>query len=815
MSKKRILIIGGVAGGASAATRIRRLSEEAEIVIFEKGEYISFANCGLPYYIGGEIKNREQLLLQTPAKIKERYNIDARINSEVIKIDRTHKQILILDKKNNQQYSEQYDVLILSPGAKPIVPPLPGIETTGIFTLRNIADMDAINNWISTKAAKNAVVIGGGYIGLEMAEALRNKQLQVSLVEMANQVMNPIDPEMAAFLHQELSSQNIDLHLNEAVISFSKQDKQINVQLKSGATLNTDMVILAIGVKPEISLARDAEISIGNLGGISVNENLQTSDPYIYAIGDVIEVQDYILGIPTLIPLAGPANRQGRIVADNIFGRNNKYTGTQGTGVCKVFNLTVGMTGLNEKTLQRQKINYEKIYVHGQDHANYYPGATNISLKLLFDRENGRILGAQAIGKKGVDKRIDVIATAIRAKLNVSDLTQEELSYAPPYGSAKDIVNHAGFIAENVLNNDVKICHSTDILQIQPHQLLVDVRTEDEFLCGSIPNAINLPLDELRSRLHELPKDKELILFCKVGLRGYLAYRILVQHGFNCKNLSGGYTTYAAQTATLPTTNTSKCSGVKVKTETKTNLAKNIDASCLQCPGPIQQLKIAIDAMQDGESLSILTTDAGFLADAPAWCQATGNTLLSVTTTDAGVRSVIQKGKTEQKNSMPTTSTTQTKKLTIVVFSGDLDKAIAAFIIANGAVAMGFEVTLFFTFWGLNILKKKADTKLNKTFIEHMFGFMLPRNAKKLALSKMNMFGLGSIMIKDIMRRKNVASLPELIASAQASKVELIACNMSMDVMGIKDQELIDGVAKGGVATYLAKASEGAINLFI
>lgn len=834
MTKKRILIIGGVAGGASAATKVRRISEDAEIIVFERGKYISFANCGLPYHIGGEICDRDRLLLQTPEAMKQRYNIDVRVESEVIKIDRENKTIFIVDKKTQREYSEIYDALILSPGAKPIQPPLPGIKNQGIFTLRNMDDMDAINNWIAIQQPKHAVVVGGGYIGLEMTEALRNKKINTTVVEFAKQVMGPIDPEMATPLHQELVAHGVDLRLENAVAEFrqSNDAKNINVVLGSGEAIVTDLVILAIGVKPEIDLAKNAALKIGELGGIVVNEYMQTNDPNIYALGDAIEVQDFVTGKPSLIPLAGPANRQARVAAEHIFGRNSiKYNCTQGTGVCKVFDLTVGMTGANEKTLKRLERKYEKIYLHALDHAGYYPNATPISLKLLFDPENGLILGAQAVGKKGVEKRIDVIATAIRAKFTVFDLSEEELSYAPPYGSAKDIVNYAGFVASNVMNGEVNICHAAEVINTKEDQVLIDVRTADEYACGTISGALNFPLDELRLQLQNLPKNKELLVFCKVGLRGYLAARILKQNGFKCKNLSGGYTTYLmsinncvgatnkmAQTKTNED-NVENNASLSAKNIDK-NIVQHINACGLQCPGPIQKLKVALDSLQSGEMLSILTTDPGFITDVPAWCEATGNTLVETVQENGGLLTTISKGSHQNIassccNNIKQSKNIQQKKMTIVVFSGDLDRVIAAFIIANGAIAMGFQPVLFFTFWGLNILRKKASVKLKKTLIEKMFGMMMPSGAKKLALSKMNMCGMGAAMIKMVMRKKNVSSLPDLIAQAQEGNAKLIACSMSMDVMGIKAEELIDGVELGGVASYINQASGGDINLFI
>lgn len=807
----KILIVGGVAGGASAAARARRLSEDAEIILFERGEYISFANCGLPYYIGGEITDRDNLLVQTPEKMRARFNIDVRINSEVVAIDKDNKTITVFDKINKKQYQETYDALVLSPGAKPIRPNLPGIDDKRIFSLRNIPDMDAIDTFINTKNAKTAVVVGGGYIGLEMIEALKHRGIAVTLVELLDQVMAPIDKEMAGMLHQELSLHGVKLELGTSVAGFEPTEDKLNVNLSSGAKLAADFVILAIGVKPENDLAKAAGLKVGELGGIAVNSSMQTSDSNIYAVGDAVEITELVSGKPALIPLAGPANRQGRIAANNIFGRASIYNKTQGTGVCKVFNQTAAMTGLNEKLLQKFKSSYDKIYVHPFDHASYYPGAVPVSLKLLFDPKNGRILGAQAVGMKGVEKRIDLLATAIRGGLTVFDLEEMELCYAPPYGSAKDIVNQAGFTAANVIKGDVKNCHVADIVKPTDRQFLLDVRTPEEFAAGTLANAVNIPVDDLRAKLNEIPKDKELLVFCKAGLRGYIACRILTQHGFNCRNLSGGYTTYqfAQYQPIVTATVTTNFNEEKPMSETL-----KVDARGLQCPGPIQQLKKAVDKINIGEAVEILTTDPGFLTDAPAWCQSTGNEVINIEPQDGAYCTTIRKvGAIDVNESLQIT--TGAKNMTIVVFSNDFDKAIAAFIIANGAIAMGFKVTLFFTFWGLNILRKDKAVKVKKNLIEKMFGFMMPRGAKKLALSKMNMMGMGKAMIKMIMRKKNVASLPELIASAISDGVDMVACGMSMDLMGIKPEELLDGISSGGVAAYLNEAGHGGVNLFI
>jgi NADPH-dependent 2,4-dienoyl-CoA reductase/sulfur reductase-like enzyme/rhodanese-related sulfurtransferase len=542
----RLVIIGGVAGGASAAARARRLNESAQITIFERGEYISYANCGLPYHIGGAIADRSKLLIQTPKAMKSRYNIDVRVKTEVIGIDRQAKEVIVRDLTQNREYRQPYDKLILSPGAEPIRPNIPGILAKNVFTLRSIADMDTIKEAVDSNPKGRAIIVGGGYIGLEMAEALRQRNMEVTLGELEQQVFGQIDFEMASLVGTQLRLHGVDLRLGNSVIAIEQSDSGLRVRLSSGDTVACSLVIIAIGVRPESRLAKDAGLAVGSRGGIIVDEHLRTSDPDIYAVGDAIEVEDYVGGFASLVPLAGPANRQGRIAADNIMGRAGTYQKTQGTAICKVFEMAIGMTGLSEKALKRLGRAYEKVYVHPANHAAYYPGASQISLKLIFEPASGKILGAQAIGPAGVDKRIDVLATAIRAGMTVRDLADLELAYAPPYGSAKDPINYAGFAATNVLDGVVKICHADDMLNPGDGQLLVDVRTPAEAAAGSIGGAINIPVDQLRSHLNELPKDKELLVFCQVGLRGYIACRILSQNGFSCRNLSGGYKTFQA-----------------------------------------------------------------------------------------------------------------------------------------------------------------------------------------------------------------------------------------------------------------------------
>ncbi len=542
----RILILGGVAGGASAAARARRLSEDAQIVIFERGEHVSFANCGLPYHIGGVIKERERLLVQTPESLHRRFRIVVKVKTEVVKINREQKTVIVKDLVSSKESVESYDYLILSPGAEPIKPPMPGLELPSVMTLRNLSDMDKIKNAIETKNAKHVVVVGGGYIGLEMTEALRERSVNVTVVELSNQVMGPSDPEMAYYLHQELKRHAVDLRFGVSLKSVHEIKGTVVATLSNDQSIECDAVILAIGVKPEVSLAKESGLDIGQRGGIAVNAQMRTNDPAIFAVGDAVEVQEFVTSTKALIPLAGPANRQGRIAVDNIFGRNSVYQKTQGTAICKLFDLTIGMTGVNEKILKRLNIPYEKVYIHSNNHASYYPGATQISMKLLFNPQSGKILGAQAVGKEGVDKRIDVLAVALRAGLTVYDLEHLELCYAPPYGSAKDPVNFLGFVAANVLKGDVSIVHHDALMRLSPKQVLVDVRSPKETQGGMIPGALNIPIDEIRDQIAQFSKDKEYIFYCQVGLRGYLACRILTQKGFQCSNLSGGYQTYLA-----------------------------------------------------------------------------------------------------------------------------------------------------------------------------------------------------------------------------------------------------------------------------
>ncbi|EGU31114.1 putative NADH oxidase [Vibrio sp. N418] len=545
----KIVIVGGVAGGASAAARARRLSEDAQIIMFERGPFVSFANCGLPYHIGGDIQERSKLLLQTPESFLARFNVDVRVMNEVVAIDRQAKHVTVRNLLDSTQYQEQYDFLLLSPGAGAIVPPIAGIDNPLTHSLRNIPDMDRIINTLKSKPIKHATVVGGGFIGLEMMEAFHQLGTKTTLLEMADQVMTPMDKEMAGFAHAEIRAHDIDLRLNAALSAVeyieTQDGSELNLTLSSGEQLITDILIMAIGVRPETKLAQEAGLEIGELGGIWTNPSMQTSDPYIYAVGDAIEEQDFVTGNPTLVPLAGPANRQGRMAADNMLGRNEIYQGTQGTAICKIFDLAVASTGKNEKQLKREGIDYEKVFVHTASHASYYPGAETVSFKLLFEPTTGKILGAQAAGKDGVDKRIDIMAVAQRAGMTVEQLQHLELTYAPPYGSAKDVINQAAFVANNIIKGDATPIHFDQIDSLSDEQILLDVRNPGERVNGNhIDGDINIPVDQLRGRMNELPKDKEIVIYCQVGLRGNVAYRQLVNNGYKARNLIGGFRTY-------------------------------------------------------------------------------------------------------------------------------------------------------------------------------------------------------------------------------------------------------------------------------
>ncbi len=812
MSEK-YLIIGGVAGGATAAARIRRNTENAKIILFEKGDYISYANCGLPYHIGDVIKERDRLFVQTPSQFGKRFNIDVRIKSEVVKIDKSNKSVIVR-RSDGVEYVESYDKLLLSPGAVPIQPQIEGLDNEGVFTLRNVDDTDKIIEYIKKNEVKRAVVVGAGFIGLEMAENLLHRGIDVSVVEMSNQVMSPIDFSMAAIVGQHMLDKGLALYMKQGVEKIGKKESQLLVTLTSGKEIETEMILLSIGVRPQSKLAVEAGLEIGASGGIVVDKYLQTSDDSIYAVGDAIEYPHLLIGKAWLNYLAGPANRQARIVADNmVYGNKVIYEGSIGTSIAKIFDLTVASVGLPAKKLKQLNIEYQSVTIHPLSHAGYYPGATPIDIKITFSPIDGKLYGAQIVGYSGVDKRIDEYAYAIKRGDSVYDLTQIEHAYAPPYSSAKDPVAISGYVAQNILTGKMKPIYWREFANADPSKVtLLDVRTADEVALNSIPGAINLPLDNLRERILELPSDKPVFVFCGVGLRGYLASNILKDNGFSdVRNLIGGLKTYNAAMLAQKSEITNKYKEGKQHIGMDSKKKIKVDACGIQCPGPVLKLKSTIETLSEGELLEVSCTDNGFPRDAEAWCNTTGHLLIEKRS-EGGIHYVTieKKGNCTIKQ-----STIVEKGKTFILFSDDLDKALATFVLANGAAATGKKVTIFFTFWGLNTIKKIRKPKVKKDIFAKMFGMMLPADSLRLKLSKMNMFGVGPKMMRYIMKIKGVDSLESLRQQAIDNGVEFIACQMSMDVMGIKKEELLDNVSVGGVATYMERAELSNVNLFI
>lgn len=785
----KTVIIGGGAAGASCAARLRRLDENCEILILEKTNEISIANCGLPYYVSGVINEREKILVSSVEKFKNWFNIHVKLNTEVVSIDRENKTVLT---QNGENIS--YDKLVLAQGASPIVPNFEGMDSSKVFSVRNLSDADKIKDYIKNNNSKKAVVIGGGFIGVEMAENLCEMGLETTLVELAEQILAPVDSEVATFAQNTMKENGIELILSDGVKEF----RENTIILNSGKEIAFDIVIMAIGVKPETKLAKNSGLEVQR--GIIVNEFMQTSDSNIYAAGDSVEILDFVTNTNTLIPLAGPANRQGRIIADNICNIKSTYKKSQGTSVIKVFDLTVASVGNNEKQLKQKQIPYWKTYTFSRSHAGYYPNSTQILFKLIFDN-SGKILGAQAVGDSGVEKRIDVISSVMRLNGTVQDMLDSELCYAPPYSSAKDPVNILGMNADNILRGFVKPAYMEDLSDA----LLIDVRVPVSYKTNTINGAINIPIDEIRKRTDEIPKDKKVVLFCNTSYTSYCASRILIQKGYNnVYSLCGGFELYKELTKTLSTVpKTALCANVAL------NSQKNIiDATGLQCPGPIMKVSDAINKAKDGEVFEIHCNDKGFKSDIGAWCSSSGNSLLEIKNEGREIVATIQKGTVQNKQN------NDKNAQTIVVFSNDLDKVFASFIIANGAKASGKDVVMFFTFWGLNVLRK-PNKKVKKGFIDNMFSLMMPNGADKLTLSKMNMLGFGSKLMKWVMKNKNISTLNELIQTAQKSGIKFIACNMSMDVMGIKEEELIEGVEIAGVAKYIAESNGANSNLFI
>lgn len=819
----KYVIVGGVAGGATAAARIRRNTEKADIILFERGDYISYANCGLPYYIGNVITERERLFVQTPEAFGKRFRVDVRTRSEVTEVN-LQKKTVTVRTSDGDTYVEAYDKLLLSPGASPVRPPLPGIESEGIFTLRNVSDTDRIKTYMQQHAVKRAVIVGGGFIGLEMAENLHHAGAEVAVVEMADQVMGPVDYSMAALVHEHLLQKGVKLYLKQAVESFEPGRNGITVRFQSGISLDADLVLLSIGVRPETSLAQKAGLKIGEARGIWVDEYLQTSDASVYAVGDAIEYPHPITGKPWLNYLAGPANRQARIVADNmVFGNKVKYEGAVGTSIAKVFDQTVASTGLAAKRLKQMNVPYLSATIHSASHAGYYPGSSQTDIKIVFSPTDGRLYGAQIVGYEGVDKRIDAYALVVKHHGTVYDLMEVEHAYAPPFSSAKDPVAVSGYVAGNILCGKMTPLYWRELRDADLTKVtLVDVRTADEYALGHIDGALNIPLDDLRERIGEIPSDRPVYVYCGVGLRGYLASNILKENGYgDVRNLIGGIKTYKAATAEVKLPGTGESEEDKVRCACNAPATDGsehskticVDACGMQCPGPVLKLKKEMEKLLPGQRLEITATDAGFSRDAESWCRMTGNRIVEVSSHAGKYKVVVEKATScaaEAVRQEP-----EGKGKTFILFSDDLDKTLATFVLANGAAATGQKVTVFFTFWGLNAIKKVAKPSVKKDAFGKMFGWMMPSDSSKLGLSKMNMGGIGAKMMRHVMKRRGVDSLESLRQQAIDNGVEFIACQMSMDVMGVKKEELLDNVTVGGVATYMDRAETSNLNMFI
>ncbi len=915
----KIIVIGAVAGGATAAARMRRLAEDAEILVLERGEHVSFANCGLPYYIGGVITRREALFVSPLETIRAKYGFEIRTLSEALKIDRDRKVVQVKDLTTGEIYEETYDKVILSTGSSPFIPPMKGIDAQNIFTLWTIEDTDRIWSFIRDRGPKKAVVVGAGFIGIEMVENLVERGIECTLVELSDQIMPPFDKDMTRILEDHMRKKGVRVILGSGIESIT--DDGGLVYLSDGSVVSTDMTLLCIGVRPNNKLAQEAGLDLGPRGHIAVNQAMQTSDPDIYAVGDVVEVDEPILGGRTAIPLAGPANRQGRFVCANILAGETveAYRGTLGTSIAKVFDMTAASVGMCEKLLKRLGLVYGEDYyyalIHPMNHVTYYPGALPMVVKLLFDKE-GLILGAQIVGYSGVDKRIDVIATAMHFKGTVRDLAELELAYAPPYGAAKDAVNFAGFVAENILAGLTHPVTVEEYLERPQDYTLLDIREAAEVEVGTLPGSVILPLSQLRDRLDELDKSKTYLTFCAVGLRGYVAERLLKQEGFKVCNLMGGLRTFAAL-STVPAGEPGRMEGAepmgdrddKGRVAEEAKLLHMLDVCGMSCPGPIVEVGKFIKDLEEGELVRVTATDPGFSADIESWAENTGNTLLEkaegggyytatvlkgrpakaeapapapepekaeftldvcglscpgpivevgkyfnemkegevvrVRATDPGFTrdvgswcentgnqlletsegggyytAVIRKGQgTDLADPDPgfvSSGDPKGKDKTLIVFSGSFDKVMAAFIIALGAVAMGDKVHMFFTFWGLSALRKDFRVPVEKGFMDKMFTGMIPRGTRGMGLSQMNMMGMAPKMMRKVMKDKGISSLEDLVREAAANPdIEMTACQMTMDVMGLKKEELIEGVKIGGVASMLNDADKSQFTLFI
>ena len=834
----KLVVVGGVAAGASTAARARRLDEGAEIVVLERSHHVSFANCGLPYHIGEVIQNRDRLILQTPQTLRELLNIDVRIGTEVISIDRDAKTVHCRETDTGREYTETYDKLALCMGARAVRPPIAGTDLPGVHVLRRIADMDQIKQIVDESVVKaqhelragrrgsndptlRAVVVGAGYIGLEMAENLRDRGADVHVVELAEQILPPLDKEMSISVERHLRSRGVSVHLGTSVAAINQgRSGGLSVELGNHQVLPADLVVLSTGVRPRTEIASAAGLELGPRGGIRVDQRQRTSDPDIFAAGDVVESLHTVLPGTHLVPLAGPANRQARVAAENICGRDTVYESTQGTSVVKVFDMVAGGTGASVRQLEAAGLPYRAVHVHPTGHAGYYPGTSMLHLKVLFDPETGRLLGGQCAGFDGVYKRLDVLAAVLRMGGTVFDLEKMELAYAPPFGSAKDPINMAGFVAANTILGDLRLWYAEDYPAATEGARIIDVREPEEFDIWHIPGAVNVPVGTVRQHLDEWDRSAPIRLYCAVGFRSYLAYRMLAQKGFqDVATLSGGSTTFrfwhdvepANTQAPVPLENYAErdafppaASGVQIE----------LDCTGLACPGPLLKLSEAMKGLAPGDEITTHVSDVGFGTDAPAWARRNGHEMVDLTPEGAGYRATFRKGGAQPAAATQAKPVSRNKN-SFVVFSGDLDKMIAAFIIANGALAMGNEVSMFFTFWGLNALRDPKAPKRDMKAMDKMMAKMMPSGPDALPLSQMNMGGAGAAMIKNTMKQHNVAPLADMMATAIKGGANIIACTMTMDLLGIEKSDLIEGIGFGGVATFLDEAADSQTTLFI
>ena len=808
--EQHLVIVGAVAAGASCAARARRLSESVRITLFERGPDISFANCGLPYYIGGEITDRSRLALQTPQSLQQMLNVTVRAQTEVIAIQPDRKTLIVKELTTGKEEEISYDKLVLAPGASPLRPPMQGIQDPRIMTLRNLQDMDQI--LALAKTSRRALIIGAGFIGLEMAEQLVRIGKEVTLVELVDQVLPQLDKEMTASVQAELESNGVRLLLGDGIEGFEPEPDRITARLKSGASIDADMVILSIGVKPESRLASEAGLTLGARGSIQVNNWMQTSHPDIYAAGDVVESFDRITGQPMNLPLGGPANRQGRVIADHIFlgDQAKPYPGHLGTAIVRVFDAIAGVTGWTEKRLKQAAMSYDTVTVTDNNHAGYYPGAVPVTVKILWSTETGQLLGGQVMGADGVDKRLDVLATALAARMQVEELVHLELAYAPPFGSARDVINTAGFAAQNKRDGLVRPIYQLPSEKMQ----ILDVRPAAMAQTDPIPDALNIPFPTLRKNLGKLDRNRPILAVCALGKTSYFASRVLLQNGFDAQSLVGGWR-LAKGAQALPHI------PAPVHPPSTDELSeKQIDATGMMCPGPLLKLKEGIESLGSGQILSLKASDPGFARDVQAFCNASGHVLLGVQKEHGVLTARVRKAGAPATSCcasdiQPMVASAPKSGATIICFSGELDKALAAFVIANGAAAMGGKASIFFTFWGLNIIRKEQAPPVDKDLMGKMFGMMMPQGASALPLSNMHMAGMGTAMMKYRMSSKQLPNLPGLMAQARQQGVRLLACSMSMEAMGLNLEELVDGVEVGGVADMLDCAASSATSLFI